>query len=422
MANVKGINIQKQSGNLTAKNRGADMISALIAPVTTKPPGFGSFGDVEPVFSVKDAEALGIDDTYDDTNDELLYWNIREFYRMNTDKPKLYIMPIDKSTLGTNLSNLSDLFDDPDLEYARKLVNRTDGEVRQLGVMINHNFLSGNYTNNIPQEVEANISTAQNYAEWAYGQFRPLQVLMECPDVQDNNGLFAGLPNLRTSGAEATKVSLTIASDMQIVNDRTAYEKRAAIGTLLGSVSARAVNENIGWIQVGNIQELGTNDYVTAGLSNGNYVGNFSSQYQTLEDKGFIFAKPYEGIDGYYWNNDHVCAPLAKDENSISNGRVKDKAACLLRAAYLPEVKSPKQVDPNTGKLPQSVINYFDTIGEKTLDFNMTNEDEISGRSVRTDPDSELINSPKVLHIAFGIVPYGEVAEIKGTLEFVQTV
>lgn len=142
MANVKGIDIQKKSGNLTAQTRSADMISALIAPVATKPSGFSSFGEIKQIFSVKDAEAIGIDSSYDDTNDELLYWNITEFYRMNPEGPKLYVMPVSSSS-GSPIT-FTDIFDDPNNNYARKLVNQTDGEIRQLGLMINDAHLSGN--------------------------------------------------------------------------------------------------------------------------------------------------------------------------------------------------------------------------------------------------------------------------------------
>jgi len=416
MSNVQGVSIIKEEGALGPAQEGADRISGLIAGVAVAPSGL-AFQTTAQLFSVKDAEDLGITALYDTTNSELLHWNISEFFR-KSPKGKLWIRLIESD--GTPLVSPSTMLTDATEIYARKLLIDAGGEIRQVAVMVNKNHLAGTYVGGIPTEVSAAISVAQTFAAWAYTTHKPCQVILEGCDVQTP---LSSLANLRSFGSENPKVSICIGADYDKNLALSGWNKRAsALGTCLGMVSLRKVDENIGWVQEGNIQDAGVSRFVKAALSNGVAIETYEASYQAVEDKGFIFVMPYVGINGYYFNNDHTCCATTQQEESISSGRVKDKAARLLRTAYLPLVKSSQLLNPTTGKLSASSIAYLNAVGEKTLDLNMTNKLEISGRAVKVDPDSDLINAPKQLDVAFGIVKMGQIGEIEGHLTFVTNV
>lgn len=409
MSTITGVVINKTTGKLTAGPDGSDRILGLLALCAVAPSGL-AFGTSKALTAVSDAEAVGIDATYDTTNSEVLYHNITEFFRLSP-KGKLWLMVVN----STNMPGAA--LDDTTVTMTRKLINDAGGEIRVLGMQINNAVLAGTWVNGIPTEISAAIPKAQTFADWCYTNHKPVNVLLEGCNVAAD---ITTLGNLRAiSGVTAFEVSLVIGQDKAITDKGAAWSKRAAIGATLGMISARAVNENIGWIEKGNLQNVSASRFLAATISNGTTVESNQANWQThLEDKGYIFILPYTGIDGYYFNNDHTCCALTHDEAFVSRGRVKNKAARVIRTALLPKVKSPQPVDAATGKLPQSVVEYFNALGEKAVDSNLTNNNEISGRKVRVDPDSDLVNSPRKLKIAFAIVPYGEVGEIEGTLEF----
>lgn len=412
MSNIQGFKINKQSGKLSGGATVNDRISALLALVAVAPAGL-ALGVTKKLESTRDLPALGIDAAYDTTNSEVLYHNITEFFRLNPTGV-LWLRLADSATVKPG-----DAFDDVANTLARKLLVDAAGEVRQLAIQVNNASLAGTSLNGLPTDIHSAIAKAQSFAEWAYNTFKPTQVIIEgCNFTATPSG--AG--NLRAiTGVKAPKVSIVIGQDGFVTTRGAAWSKRAAVGAALGMISRRKVNENIGWVEEGNLTDTAEGRFLSAYLTNGLPIENFEADLQGLEDKGYIFTFSYTGAEGIYFNGDHTCVELAHDENSISKGRSKDKAARLLRIAYLPKVKSSQPVDSATGKLPPVVVKHFDSIGENTLSTNMQQRNEISGFVVKTDPNSDLITAKK-LHVAFAIVPYGEVGEIEGTLEFVKSI
>lgn len=410
MSNINGVKITKQNGDLSAGPSGNDRISGMIGGVATAPSGL-AFGTVAELDRLKDAEDLGIDAAYDSDNSELLWWHIREFFRMSPEG-KLWLLLVDHSVSPVNPD---DLFADTGVAYCKKLINSAGGEIRQLGMLLRTADLAGTYTDGLDDEIIAAIPAAQTFAEWCYTNHKPLNVIIECPDIQTP---YSSLTDLRAMAAEYNKVSLVIGMDSDIADDDAAYAKRAALGTCLGMVSLRAVNEDIGWVGPGNITDANRGYFVNACLSDGTAIEDVEADWQGLDDDGYIFVLPYTGLAGYRFNSDHTACLTTNDERSISRGRTKDKAARVLRAALLPAVKSPQLVDPDTGKLTPAVIKYFEKLANSALDTEMTNQEEISGRKTTVDPDSDLLTGDQTLNVAFGVVPTGKVGEIEGTLQF----
>lgn len=419
MGSIKGVNIQR--GTIGASvNGNRDSIVGLLATgvavAADEANGISgiALGQTVKLTSLTDAEAYGINEAYDSTNSLSVFRHISEFYRMFPNGT-LYLMLYS--------GNMEAAFAE---EFAKKLIVDANGEIRILGIANTPSTGETAYLNGFPEDVFGSIQLAQQLYDWAFSAFRPCQVILEGRDFNATNAAAAqDLRNITISNQvlEAFKVSVCIAQDWKYADGLDAIRKKMAdLGTMLGSIAKKAVNENIGEVEGGNLVDVTNNKWLVAGLSNHQTVAGWDSQLEALDSKGYVFAISYTGIAGYYWNNDHTCTPIKKDkdgyfnEYTISYGRTHDKAVRDLRTCLLPKVKSTQPVDPSTGKLPQALVTYFERLADDDVFNTMAAEGLITAGKTTVDPNSDLLISPRELKVSFVLVPTGQIDEIKGTI------
>lgn len=419
MGSLKGVNIQR--GTIGASvNGNRDSIVGLLATgvavAADEANGISgiALGQTVKLTSLTDAEAYGINEAYDSTNSLSVFRHISEFYRMFPNGT-LYLMLYS--------GNMEAAFAE---EFAKKLIVDANGEIRILGIANTPSTGETAYLNGFPEDVFGSIQLAQQLYDWAFSAFRPCQVILEGRDFNATNAAAAqDLRNITISNQvlEAFKVSVCIAQDWKYADGLDAIRKKMAdLGTMLGSIAKKAVNENIGEVEGGNLVDVTNNKWLVAGLSNHQTVAGWDSQLEALDSKGYVFAISYTGIAGYYWNNDHTCTPIKKDkdgyfnEYTISYGRTHDKAVRDLRTCLLPKVKSTQPVDPSTGKLPQALVTYFERLADDDVFNTMAAEGLITAGKTTVDPNSDLLISPRELKVSFVLVPTGQIDEIKGTI------
>lgn len=419
MGSLKGVNIQR--GTIGASvNGNRDSIVGLLATgvavAADEANGISgiALGQTVKLTSLTDAEAYGINEAYDSTNSLSVFRHISEFYRMFPNGT-LYLMLYS--------GNMEAAFAE---EFAKKLIVDANGEIRILGIANTPSTSETAYLNGFPEDVFGSIQLAQQLYDWAFSAFRPCQVILEGRDFNATNAAAAqDLRNITISNQvlEAFKVSVCIAQDWKYADGLDAIRKKMAdLGTMLGSIAKKAVNENIGEVEGGNLVDVTNNKWLVAGLSNHQTVAGWDSQLEALDSKGYVFAISYTGIAGYYWNNDHTCTPIKKDkdgyfnEYTISYGRTHDKAVRDLRTCLLPKVKSTQPVDPSTGKLPQALVTYFERLADDDVFNTMAAEGLITAGKTTVDPNSDLLISPRELKVSFVLVPTGQIGEIKGTI------
>lgn len=415
---LKGVNIQRGAIG-AAVNKNADSIVGLLATGVAVAANEGSgisgieLGQTVKLTSLADAQAYGLDEAYDTTYSLSVYRHISEFFRMYPEGT-IYLM--------LYAGNMEDAFLE---KYAKKLIIDANGEIRVLGIANTPSTLSGTeYIDGLPADIHSSILLAQQLYEWAYSTFRPCQICLEGRDFHASNAASAlDLRNILISGQvlEAFKVSVCIAQDWKFADGLDAVrQKMADLGTMLGSIARKAVNENIGEVRGGNLVDTTNNKWLIAGLSNHQTIAGWDSQLESLDAKGYIFAISYTGTSGYYWNNDHTCTPIKKDadgyfnEYTISYGRAHDKAVRDLRTCLIPEVKSTQPVDSTTGKLPQAMVTYYERLADDAVFNKMAAEGLITAGKTTVDSESNLLISPRELHVSFVIVPTGQIDEIKG--------
>lgn len=419
MGSLKGVNIQR--GTIGASViQGADAITGLLATGVAVEADVANgisgiaLGQTVKLTSLTDAEAYGINEAYDSTNSLSVYRHVSEFYRI-CPNATLYLMLYS--------GNMEAAFAE---EYAKKLIVDANGEIRILGIANTPTEEATEYLNGFPEDVFGSIQLGQQLYDWAFSTFRPCQVILEGRDFKVANAASAlDLRNITINDQvlEAFKVSVCIAQDWKFADELDPIRKKMAdLGTMLGSIAKKAVNENIGEVEGGNLVDVTNNKWLVAGLSNHQTVAGWDSQLEALDSKGYVFAISYTGIAGYYWNNDHTCTPIKKDkegyfnEYTISYGRTHDKAVRDLRTCLLPKVKSTQPVDPNTGKLPQALVTYFERLADDDVFNTMAAEGLITAGKTTVDPNSDLLISPRELKVSFVLVPTGQIDEIKGTI------
>ena len=419
MGSLKGVNIQR--GTIGASViQGADAITGLLATGVAVEADVANgisgiaLGQTVKLTSLTDAEAYGINEAYDSTNSLSVYRHVSEFYRI-CPNATLYLMLYS--------GNMEAAFAE---EYAKKLIVDANGEIRILGIANTPTEEATEYLNGFPEDVFGSIQLGQQLYDWAFSTFRPCQVILEGRDFNVANAASAlDLRNITINDQvlEAFKVSVCIAQDWKFADELDPIRKKMAdLGTMLGSIAKKAVNENIGEVEGGNLVDVTNNKWLVAGLSNHQTVAGWDSQLEALDSKGYVFAISYTGIAGYYWNNDHTCTPIKKDkegyfnEYTISYGRTHDKAVRDLRTCLLPKVKSTQPVDPNTGKLPQTLVTYFERLADDDVFNTMAAEGLITAGKTTVDPNSDLLISPRELKVSFVLVQTGQIDEIKGTI------
>ncbi len=360
------------------------------APATSSLPALTA----KRLLSVDDAVALGIDPSYDDTNNILAYHHIDEFFRV-APEGNLYIL-LDDGNLTTDFL---------------KSVLRANQDISFVGFVRNGSQ---------PSDFTGYVTAYQQMVDDLRAEGRYVASVIVEGDRTDSSVLIGDYPDMRAIGAD--NVSVVIAQDPVIRNIKQQYESYAAIGTVMGSIAVRKVNENIGSVDIERKPPAakGRQDYpltdaakgrwLSAVLQSGKDVNELSpNEIRALNDKGYLFVGFYNGYAGMYWNDSHTATAASSDYAHIENNRVWAKAAVIVRQTLLPKVKSNVDKDPHTGKIAASAATELEKLAEKALGY-MVAEKEASGVGVYIDPDQTLADN-QPLEVKIKVVMNGIVHE-----------
>jgi hypothetical protein len=358
-----------------------------------------------------DAEAIGITEDYDQTNEVRVYRHISEFYRRAGEGRVLHIRLVAQTMKPAEMI--------PD---AKIQVVEAEGKISDLVFAYNPDAdYQETTTDGFNADVRAAIGPLQQFAVWTDDKDMPLHTILEGRALADDLSGVIDLRDLNVDDAalEATKVTLVFGQDWVYADALDAPGKKFAdVGTFLGVIASQAWNRNPGEVETQNLTDATLGVWTIGGLSNHKKYSEVFESLETLNDKGYVFPIKYQGLTGYWWNDGHVCAPIILDaqgnmnQHMIYYSHTMDESKRNLRRVYLPEVKKPVQLE--NGKLPAGMIGYYNAIGDQEFERLAGNE-LISEGKTYTDADSDLLIA-KVLDIDFGVVPTGCVNEIIGTI------
>ncbi len=334
----------------------------------------------------EDAENLGIDSTYDTTNNVLVYHHIQEFFRKNKNG-ELYIR---LTAQGTSMTDMCDVTK----PHLKTLTLDVGGDIRQASVVLNPlTTYTETLAGGLDSDVIAAIPKAQALAESELSYKRPLQILLE---GRSFNGTVATATDLRTLDAE--NVHVTILADKVIADTHAIHAGYAAVGATLGIISSALVNESIGWTGKFDLSDRENGLYLDPYLSSGVKASSLEANFQALTDKGYIFAHNYVGQTGTYFDAFPTCQVLTSDYAWGQEQRVIQKAIRLTYDALFDRINSPIKLDATSGQMDIGVAKSFEQDAEDGLSI-MLQQSEVSGLSAYVDTDQDVLNTGKVVVI-----------------------
>ncbi len=375
MSVFDGVTVNRLNGGLGRRNPSDDGVVLLVVHNAVAASGL-AVNTVRKVLSVAEAEGIGVDASYDDTNDILAHYHISEFFRINPDGT-LYVILANSSFTTAML----------------KSAIRENTDIRAIGIARNDATPVGNFSTYV-----GGYQTLVD--ELVSEHIRIDAVFLEGNEIELEDNPISGYDDLRQLNAR--NVSVVCFQDLMIRSIKAEYEGHAAIGTVLGSFSVRSVNENLGSVDIarkpsryrGNatfsLTDLGTGRLLSVCLQNGQNVSDLDRNTQkSLDEKGYLFAGSYSGLAGVYLSNAPTCVELADDFAYVENNRVFNKAARLIRTALLPRVKGNLLKNPDTGFLRDTAVKELEQLARKALQ-TMESAGECSGVDVYINPEQTI--------------------------------
>jgi Protein of unknown function (DUF2586) len=394
------ISFELENGGLGRRSPQDDSICGFIA--TGVAAGSVTLGNPYALNSIQDLIDLGISAAYDEDNEVFVYEHIKEVFGMNPNAT-VWFMLVAQSVA------YEDLVDPTNANTAIKLINASNGTIRQLAASFNPTAAIDYENPDLPSVV----AMAQTFAQACFDAQRPCVVLLEGAGID-----LSHLPNVRTLNSRY--VSLAVGQNYDVLDIHQYAITYAAVGTLLGTVSLAAVNEDIAWVEKFNL--LGRNlNKVSVG---GTLVSALSDSRKTeLETKGLIYMKTYSDFAGIYFNDSHNGDVLTSDFAYIENTRTVQKAMRLVRQALLPKLNSPINVNPDSGLIDPVTIAALEALGNRAI-LPMFQASEISGPDpsgstppFTIDPNQDILSTSELV-CQLAVVPVGVARTIRVQIGF----
>ncbi|MBE6339801.1 MAG: DUF2586 family protein [Bacteroidales bacterium] len=358
--------INRENGNIAKSLAGQDHISGLLFLVSEAsdiPDEFES-NPFQPCSSTKTAEALGLaaSDTYG--------YHVHEALRLN---PGLSLW------VGFAVRTA-------DMHAVGDFQRAASGNLRQIGIL-----------DTTVEITRATITALQAQASALDEAWMPLSIVI-APKVTDIDALPTDI------AGSAPNVSVLISRDSEV--------SAPAIGTLIGILSARAVNESIAWVER---CETGlTKPYFSDGQA---YADVYKVILESLDEARYIYLRTYPGLSGVYFSDSHNMDSAQSDYCTIELQRTMDKAVRGTRTYLLPELGRPIYYN-NDGTLRADTLQHLKTVAQKAVE-DMEKAGEVSGWEVQIDPAQDVLGTSTV-EFTIHAVPVGIMRKAVVNIGFVK--
>ncbi len=260
-----------------------------------------------------------------------------------------------------------------DLKAVGDFQRATWGNLRQLGVLDTEAEIS-----------KATITALQAQATALDEAWMPLSIII-APKVSDISKLPTDL------AASAPNVSVLISRDSEA--------SAPAIGTIIGVLSARSVNESIAWVE--RCETRLTKPYFSDGKP---YADVDKTILENLDNARYIYLRTYPGLSGVFFSDSHNMASAQSDYNTIELQRTMDKAVRGTRTYLLPELGRPIYFNAD-GTLRADTLRHLKTVAGKAVE-DMERAGEVSGWEVSIDPAQDVLGTSTV-EFTIHAVPVG---------------
>lgn len=381
---LPNVNIVLGNGNMGAVTLSDDGISGLILTGTAVA-GKLELNRAYVLGSTLDLAKLGIDEK----NNPFLYKELMAYYAAAGEGAELHLLVVSEST------TLTQICANDAASPLKKLVNSAAGRIRLVG--INRNT-PAEYTptkeKGLDKDVITAIAAANVVAEGFLAAIAPFRILLPAIGWDGSTDAL-----YQPREGSYNRVGVVLASDGKFGASKL-YS--AAVGQVLGRAAKISVHQNIGRVRDG---AIATEGYLTDGKTPEEHF----SEWNLLNDAGYIFYRTFVSKNGYYLNGDPVAAPTTDDYCYLSSGRVVDKAMVIAYKTYIDEILDNIVMDPDKGTIPSHICKSYEASIERAVGMNMSGE--ISSFTAYIDPAQNILASGNMT-VSCEVVPMGTLRKI----------
>lgn len=382
------------TGNLGGNVTTTDNVSGILLYASTLPSadagvsGFASNDRIKKVFSLADAQALGIKSST--AAFSALAYHVSEYFRLN---------PTGILYLGiyTVPSQAADYF----VECVA-MQNFATGEISQ--------FLC--YAPTVSY-ANSQATTLQSVMTTLKSQHAPAVAFLQTNLV---GTALSALTTLAT--LNAPDVQVLIGQDVGGVGGDLAATLGYSVGfggALMGAVSAKNVGWSSEWLQEFNLSN-GT-ELEVLGFANGvAYTAQAAPLLDTLFTYRYGFLRKHIGVTGSYVATSATAVSGTNDFGYLERSRTMNKVRRLIRATTLSYLSGPLTLTQD-GKLSPTTVTTLEELAEKGLK-QLLRAGEISDFSVEVPANQPILSTQKVT-IVVQMVPLGTARNIEVKLAFV---
>jgi hypothetical protein len=370
---LSGITTNITQGGIGRRAPSRDKVSGILWYSNTLPSGFDTDDRIKLVYTLQEAEALGILSTVSAV--EVLHYHVSEFFRINPEGELwIGIFAVPAST-----------YDFTEITLMRQASN---GDIRNLGIYANLlNFSSAQITT-IQGVLDANLASGGRMSVLYAPNF---------PGATD----WTAIANARA--LNAPRVTTIVVQDGGGRGDALFASKSftiSALGAALGAVSKARVNQSIGNPQNFNLSNAV--ELETVKMASGTALVA-DATLAAIKDKGYLVARKYTPrISGTYFERVPTSVSATSDYAWIEFQRTVDKAVRLVETILTPTLQSGIQLKAD-GSIREDVAGYFKDLAGDPL-VNMKADGEISNYEVLINP-AQNISQTSTLVITIRIQP-----------------
>lgn len=340
------------------------------------------------IFSLKDAEDLGINAAYDTDNGLNTHRQISDFYAQAGTGAELWIMLVPSTYEMATAFTAG--------EEVENLLNAANGTIRVLGCGITHD--SATVDGGLEADVLAGATAAHALALTYAAKMQPFVTILS---GNAWSGVSGDLTDLHTKSENNVAIALAgLGSGLT----------EAAVGLIVGRIAKSPVQRNLGRVKDG---ALGIS---SAYLTDGATVESHADELNAIHDKGYIIFRTFAGKAGYFFNDDFTATALTDDYSALARKRVINKAMLIAYSVFVEEVNDEVEINPD-GTLPQGYISGLQANIESQINNIMTSGSEISSVTCVIDASQNVLSTNKIV-VGLRIVPMGYSKSISINLGF----
>ncbi|MBA3828688.1 MAG: hypothetical protein H0X33_07110 [Taibaiella sp.] len=292
---LPNVNITLANGTLGQTLQTADGVAGIVLTGATE--GTVTAGTPFTIQSLANAQALGLTQT----NNAYALKHIQEYFNEAGNGATLYVLIVPNTLKVTNVC------DQTNVNGAVKLLNYAGGVIRLLGIAIDDTQVGTiTVTNGLNADVYTALASMQAMATTYFGQQTPFRAVIGGTSF---SGTATALTNQTTNASNRVSI---------VIGDTISTGPNAAVGLLLGRLSAIPVQRKVSRVKTGQLTTL-------AAYINGTDAAKYTST-ATVHDRGYITFRTFSGKSGYFFTGDDTCKAATDDYNVLARGRVIDKA------------------------------------------------------------------------------------------------